>query len=203
MSVTGHTSTGAHAEPLGPQRKPASIRDVAQAAGVSYQTVSRVINDHPNVKEETRRRVEEAIESLGFRRNATAFALAGGVTKSVTVLTSNTVLYGYAATLQGLEEAARVAGYSVGVRVITPGDDLDRTIAEAASVGGVIVIGFDRLGAAALDRVPAHVPCAATVEAPPPVFPGCGPPRSPRAGGRASGSTWTSTGSAVRHSTGT
>lgn len=61
-----------------------------------------------------------------------------------------------------------MAGYSVGERVITPGDDLDRTIAEAASVGGVIVLGFDRLGAAALNRVPTHVPCAATVEAPPP-----------------------------------
>ncbi|WP_405744286.1 LacI family DNA-binding transcriptional regulator [Streptomyces canus] len=97
MSVTGHTSSGAHGEPSGPQRKPASIRDVAQAADDSYQTVSRVINDHPNVKEETRRRVEEAVESLGFRRNATAFALAGGVTRSVTVLTSNTVLSSTAA----------------------------------------------------------------------------------------------------------
>jgi DNA-binding LacI/PurR family transcriptional regulator len=169
MSVTGHTSSGAHADPQRSQQKPASIRDVAQAAGVSYQTVSRVINAHPNVKEETRRRVEEAIETLGFRRNATAFALASGVTKAVTVLTSNTVLYGYAATLQGLEEAARAAGYSVGVRVLTPEDDLDRTIAEAtAAGGGMMVIGFDRLGAAALDRIPSNVPCAAAVEAPPP-----------------------------------
>jgi DNA-binding LacI/PurR family transcriptional regulator len=169
MVVTGHTSSAGSGDPQGSQRKPASIRDVAQAAGVSYQTVSRVINDHPNVKEETRRRVEEAIEALGFRRNATAFALASGVTRSVTVLTSNTVLYGYAATLQGLEEAARAAGYSVGVRVLTPEDDLDRTIAAAAAAGGgIVVIGFDRLGAAALDRVPSDVPCAAAVEAPPP-----------------------------------
>ncbi|MGW4912758.1 LacI family DNA-binding transcriptional regulator [Streptomyces sp. NPDC004270] len=169
MSVTGHTSFGAHAGPQGSQQKPASIRDVAQAAGVSYQTVSRVINGHPNVKEETRHRVEEAIDRLGFRRNATAFALASGVTKSVTVLTSNTVLHGYAATLQGLEEAARAAGYSVGVRVLTPEDDLDRTVAEAtAAGGGIMVIGFDRLGAAALDSIPPNVPCAAAVEAPPP-----------------------------------
>lgn len=168
MDVTGHTSSGGHSDPPQGQQKAASIRDVAQAAGVSYQTVSRVINNHPNVREETRKRVDAAIQTLGFRRNATAFALASGVTRSVTVITSNTVLYGYAATLQGLEEASRAAGYALGVRVVTPEDDLDRTIAAAADTGGgLVVIGYDRLGAAALDRVPAHVPCAALVEAPP------------------------------------
>ncbi|MFJ9629652.1 LacI family DNA-binding transcriptional regulator [Streptomyces sp. NPDC101175] len=170
MSVTGHTrSTTAASDPRGTQRKPASIRDVAQVAGVSYQTVSRVINGHPSVKAETRRRVEEAVEQLGFRRNATALALASGVTRTVTVLTSDTVLYGYAATLRGLEEAARAAGYSVGVRVLTPEDDLSRTISAATGTGGgIMVIGFDRLGAAALDHVPSDAPCVAAVEAPAP-----------------------------------
>jgi DNA-binding LacI/PurR family transcriptional regulator len=112
--------------------------------------------------------VETAIETLGFRRNATAFALASGVTRSVTVLTSNTTLYGYAATLRGLEEAARTAGYPLGVKVLTPEDDLDRTVSSAvADGGGLMVIGFDRLGASALRGVPADVPCAAVVEAPP------------------------------------
>ncbi|MGQ4389306.1 LacI family DNA-binding transcriptional regulator [Streptomyces sp. SAS_270] len=167
MDVTGHTSSGSRSDPGQEPRKAASIRDVAQAAGVSYQTVSRVINSHPNVREETRKRVEAAIEALGFRRNATAFALASGVARSVTVLTSNTTLYGYAATLQGLEEAARAAGYSLGVKLLTPEDDLDRTISSAAAEGGgLMVIGFDRLAATALDRVPKNVPCAAIVEAP-------------------------------------
>ncbi|MGQ4389301.1 LacI family DNA-binding transcriptional regulator [Streptomyces sp. SAS_270] len=169
MFVTGHTSFGGPAEPSRGQRRAASIRDVAKAAGVSYQTVSRVINDQPSVRDETRRRVQEAISDLGFRRNATAFALASGVTRSISVLTSNTVLYGYAATLQGLEEASRAAGYALGVRVLTPEDDLERTVAAAVdSGGGIVVIGFDQIGAAALDRVPADVPCAAIVEAPSP-----------------------------------
>ncbi|MFF5184956.1 LacI family DNA-binding transcriptional regulator [Streptomyces sp. NPDC000345] len=168
MDVTGHTSPGSHSGPGREPRKAAGIRDVARAAGVSYQTVSRVINHSPNVREETRKRVEAAIQTLGFRRNPTAFALASGVTRSVTVLTSNTTLHGYAATLQGLEEAARAAGYSLGVKVLTPEDDLDRTISSAAADGGgLMVIGFDRLGATALGRVPADVPCAAVVEAPP------------------------------------
>lgn len=175
MDVTGHTSLGGPSDHGAGPRKAASIRDVAQAAGVSYQTVSRVINSHPNVREETRKRVEAAVEALGFRRNATAFALASGVTRSVTVLTSNTTLYGYAATLQGLEEAARAAGYSLGVKLLTPEDDLDRTISSAAADGGgLMVIGFDRLAASALDRVPENVPCAAVVEAP---SPGRTPPR--------------------------
>lgn len=99
MYVTGHTSSGSHLDPPQGQQKAASIRDVAQAAGVSYQTVSRVVNGHPNVREETRRRVEAAIQVLGIRRNATAFALTSGVTRSVTVLASNTVLHGHAAVL--------------------------------------------------------------------------------------------------------
>ena len=169
MHVTGHGSPGPPQRTPRTARKAASIRDVAEAANVSYQTVSRVINGHPNVKEETRSRVEAAIAELGFRRNASAYALASGVTRAVTVLTSNTVLHGYAATLQGLEGAARAAGYSVGVRVLTPEDDLGRTVATAtAAGGGIVVIGFDRLGAAALARVPADVPCASAVEAPPP-----------------------------------
>ncbi|MFF4250690.1 LacI family DNA-binding transcriptional regulator [Streptomyces sp. NPDC001663] len=168
MDVIGHTSPGGEPGPEQGPRKAASIRDVAQAAGVSYQTVSRVINGHPNVRNETRKRVQAAIETLGFRRNATAFALASGVTRSVTVLTSNTTLYGYATTLQGLEEAARAAGYSLGVKVLTPDDDLDRAVSSAvAGGGGLMVIGFDQLAASALSRIPADVPCAAVVEAPP------------------------------------
>ncbi|MFF7289970.1 hypothetical protein [Streptomyces griseorubiginosus] len=56
-------------------------------------------------------------------------------------------------------------------RVLTPKDDLSRTVATATATavgGGIVVIGFDRLKAAALARVPADGPCASAVEAPPP-----------------------------------
>ncbi|MFG2727259.1 LacI family DNA-binding transcriptional regulator [Streptomyces canus] len=169
MHVTGHTSFDGQTVPFPGQRRPVGIRAVAQAAGVSYPTVSKVLNGRPNMKEETRGRVEAAGRTLGFRRTATAFALAGGVTRAVTVLTSNTVRHGCPATPRGLEEAPRSAGFALGVRVVTPEDDLDRTVAAAADTGGgLVVIGYDRLGAAVLDRVPARVPCAALVEAPPP-----------------------------------
>jgi DNA-binding LacI/PurR family transcriptional regulator len=153
----------------GGQARPASIRDVARAAGVSYQTVSRVINGHPSVRQSTRVQVQSWIQELGFRPNRAARALARGDSRSVTVLTGNTTLYGYAATLQGIEEAARAAGYAVGICVL----DSAAPVEVAASVervvdptgGAVIVIAFDQAGVRALDAIPPGVPMAAAVEA--------------------------------------
>jgi DNA-binding LacI/PurR family transcriptional regulator len=166
MDVTGHTSPGS----TGVTPKAVSIRDVAVAAGVSYQTVSRVINGHPSVRPVTRDVVQAAIERLGFRPNRAARALAGGPVQSVTVLTANTTHYGPATVLQGIEEAARQAGFSVGVRVVepdAPGEVAD-AVARAIEPGGaLIVIAYDKAGTQALEAVPAGVPMVAVVETPP------------------------------------
>jgi DNA-binding LacI/PurR family transcriptional regulator len=53
-----------------------SIRDVARLAGVSHQTVSRVLNDHPSIRPETKERVLDAIRVLDYRPNVAARALA-------------------------------------------------------------------------------------------------------------------------------
>ncbi|WP_309103767.1 LacI family DNA-binding transcriptional regulator [Microbacterium sp.] len=58
------------------QGRPPTIRDVAAQAGVSYQTVSRVLNGSDRVLPATRERVNEAIELLGFTRNEAAAHLA-------------------------------------------------------------------------------------------------------------------------------
>jgi DNA-binding LacI/PurR family transcriptional regulator len=146
-----------------------SIRDVAHRAGVSYQTVSRVINGHPAVRESTRERVLASIAELGFRPNRTARALASGQVRAVTVLTSNTTRYGYAATLQGIEEAARAARFSVGICVLdSPESGAVRAMVEAAcdpTAGAVIVIAFDLAGVRALRMVPPGVSVVAAVEA--------------------------------------
>jgi DNA-binding LacI/PurR family transcriptional regulator len=60
---------------LAEAKKRATIKDVAARAGVSYQTVSRVINNHPSVKEGTRQKVQAVIEALGFRPNLAARSL--------------------------------------------------------------------------------------------------------------------------------
>jgi DNA-binding LacI/PurR family transcriptional regulator len=146
-----------------------SIRDVARAAGVSYQTVSRVINGNSYVKESTRDRVQQAIQDLGFRPNSAARALASRETRSLTVVTSNTTLYGYAAVLQGIEEAARAASFAVGISVLESDGEQDVRIAVERAVdasGSVIVIAFDRAGVQALAAMPAGFPLVAAVETP-------------------------------------
>jgi DNA-binding LacI/PurR family transcriptional regulator len=161
MDVTDPTS--------GNGRRPASILDVAAAAGVSYQTVSRVINGHPSVRPATRELVLAAIEELGFRPNRAARVLRGANARSVTVLTPNTSLYGYQAALQGIEEAARAAGFSVGVRVVDSEQPTEVAAAVTRAIepgGSLIVIAYDRAGTLALDAVPPEVPMAAMVETP-------------------------------------
>jgi len=146
-----------------------SIRDVAAAAGVSYQTVSRVLNDSPRVRPDTRRLVIEAIDRLQYRPNRAARTLGLGRAKAVTVVTADTTLYGYASTLQGVEEAARQRGLAVEVRVVESDRPADvRSAVEYVgdrSAGGVIVVAFDSAGAGVLRALPAEVPAVAATEA--------------------------------------
>ena len=64
------------------------MADVAARAGVSHQTVSRVINGHPNVAPHTRERVLRAIAELGYRPNTAARALVTGSTRTIGLVTS-------------------------------------------------------------------------------------------------------------------
>ncbi|MYX42948.1 LacI family DNA-binding transcriptional regulator, partial [Streptomyces sp. SID89] len=60
-----------------------TMKDVAARAGVGLKTVSRVVNGEPGVTPDTERRVQEAIEALGFRRNDSARVLRKGRTASI------------------------------------------------------------------------------------------------------------------------
>src|SRR6185503_6952809 len=91
--------------PKAGKRRPAVMTDVAQLAGVSYQTVSRVLHDSPNVRDETRERVLAAIRQLDYRPNSTARALVTGRSNTLGVVTFDTTLYGPATTLHGIEQA--------------------------------------------------------------------------------------------------
>jgi DNA-binding LacI/PurR family transcriptional regulator len=136
---------------------------------VSHQTVSRVLNDSPKVNAGTRQQVLDVIERLGYRPNRVARALGSGRSGSVTVLVADTTLYGYTATLRGIEEAARPRGLAVGVRVIE--SDRPEGIRQAVeyvsdpSAGGIVVVAFDPAGAAVLRALPDDVPAVAATEA--------------------------------------
>ncbi|MEU9454110.1 LacI family DNA-binding transcriptional regulator [Streptomyces sp. NPDC048277] len=96
--------------------------DVARLAGVSQKTVSRVFNDEPYVSEDVRRRVLDAAEQLGYRRNSAARALASGRTRSIGVVTLGTALYGPASLLMGVERVVRDTGYALRVVNTVEGD---------------------------------------------------------------------------------
>lgn len=94
--------------------------DVARLAGVSHQTVSRVINGHPGVRPETAERVRAAIADLGYRPNATARALVtrrSGLIGALLVPGPDTDLL-----LTGIEAAVRAAGHTLLVATAAPGD---------------------------------------------------------------------------------
>ena len=155
--------------PLGGERLPTvSIWDVASASGVSHQTVSRVINGSPRVKESTRQAVMGSILSLDFHPNRAACTLAGGPVQSVTVLTANTRLYGFVGALEGIEAAARAAGFAVGVRVVESGArGAHDAVSQAVERGGaLIVIALEQKAIAALQAVPSDFPSAAIVVTP-------------------------------------
>jgi len=96
-------------------RRPPVMEDVAKLAGVSHQTVSRVLNEHPNVSAKTRERVEKAIAELGYRRNTAARSLVTRRSQTIGVLGSGMSEYGPANVLLGVQQAARDKGYSVSM----------------------------------------------------------------------------------------
>ena len=151
------------------ERGPAtSIWEVARAAGVSHQTVSRVINGKPHVSAATRALVQATIEELGFTPNRAAQALAGGPVRTVTVLTTDTAAYGYAAALRGIEEAARTARFTVAISVLEPdaATNPQDVIERLAAGRAAIVIAFEAAGVRALDHLPADLPVVGVVERP-------------------------------------
>lgn len=87
--------------------------DVASVAGVSYQTVSRVINEHPYVREETRQRVLEVIAELNYRPDRNARSLAANQTKTLAMITFGIEYYGPLQMAINVEAAAREAGYDL------------------------------------------------------------------------------------------
>jgi len=143
------------------------MADVAQLAGVSHQTVSRVLSGHPNVRPATRENVLAAMARLGYRRNASARALVTRRTRNLGVVACDTTLYGPASTLFSLEEAARAEGYfvsTVGLRRLSR-DSLAEALEHLSQGGveGVVVIAPQSAAVAAAAELPQPFPVV-TVE---------------------------------------
>ena len=140
------------------------MADVARHAGVSHQTVSRVLNGHPNVSPETRADVLAAIRALGYRPNAAARTLVTGRTNVLGVISFDTTLYGPASMLYGIQRAAH-PGYTVAIASL-PGygrrslpDAVERLLSQG--VDGIIVIAPENSAVEALSEVAADIPLVA------------------------------------------
>lgn len=98
--------------------KGASMADVARLAGVSGQTVSRVANGNARVTEDTRARVEAAMQRLGYRANVAARALATGRFGSIGVATFNLTAVGNIRIVEAVVAGAQPRGYSVNLALV-------------------------------------------------------------------------------------
>lgn len=119
------------------------MTDVAARCGVSYQTVSRVINNMPEVAEDTRARVLKAVQELGYRPNMTARHLVSRRSTVLGHVSFATGLYGPSQTMLNVEEAAKDAGYSVMFAGIAEEnvDEIRRAVNElcAHRVAGILI----------------------------------------------------------------
>ena len=84
-----------------PRRTHVTIRDVASRAGVSHQTVSRVINQNERVSPETREKVMAIIDELGYSPNAIARYMAKGNTRTFACISPNLTDYTFASLIEG------------------------------------------------------------------------------------------------------
>lgn len=110
-------------------KKRATLQDVARAAGVGPMTVSRTINGHPYVAEETARKVHEAIRRLGYRPNHAARMLTGKLSRSIGLIVPDISDTFFSVVSHAVQETARASGYLVWLAA----SDDDPTI-EAAQV---------------------------------------------------------------------
>lgn len=100
-----------------------NIKDVAREAGVSISTVSRVINESKAVSDELRKKVEDAIDTLGYRTSSVAQSLKNSKTNKIAVIVTSVSRTFFTSVIDGINEAAAEYGYAV--LIAETHDDLD------------------------------------------------------------------------------
>ncbi len=127
------------------------VREVAVRAGVSRQTVSRVLNDHPEVAAGTKARVLQSLDELGYRMNNAARALGTRHSRTIGILASDALEYGPSRSIAAIESSARAAGYWVSA-----------AFAEASDAEAVVE-AVDHLIAQGVEGIVAVAPHAGTL----------------------------------------
>ncbi|MGZ0712520.1 LacI family DNA-binding transcriptional regulator (plasmid) [Coraliomargarita sp. W4R53] len=131
------------------------MADVAQRAGVSGQTVSRVVNNSPRVDPETRTRIEVAMAELGYRPHQAARALRTGRTHTIGLLVSTLSTVGNSRMLQAVAAAAASRGFALTVVTLGGSEDVSAAFERLGEQGVDGVIVLNEATAAARDaRIP-------------------------------------------------
>ena len=132
-----------------------SIKDIADAAGVSYSTVSRALNDNPLISQEVRARIQSLAQSMGYSPNALAQSLQSRLSHSIGLVITTIADPFFADLAEGVEEVAQQAGISVFLA--TSHNDPERELKiietfERRRVDGVI-IASSRIGSEYASRL--------------------------------------------------
>jgi DNA-binding LacI/PurR family transcriptional regulator len=147
--------------------KAATIFDVARLAGVSHQTVSRVLNDLPNVRPATRERVERAIKQLRYVPSPAARALVTRRSRTLGLITTGLPDYGPSMTAVHFNEAAREERYAVIMASLLEANA--QTLRQAAetlvrqSVEAIVLVTSNRSALGVLQSTDLGVPLLTVV----------------------------------------
>lgn len=148
-----------------PKARVANIFDVARLAGVSHQTVSRVVNDLPNVRPATRERVQEAIKQLRYRPSTAARALVTKRSRTIGLITTGGPDYGPSSIVLGFNEAARNARYNVLISSMLESNRVSMRAAVELLLGqnveAIVLIAAHRSALEAMQGVDLGIPLLA------------------------------------------
>lgn len=140
----------------------ATIYDVASAAGVSHQTVSRLLKGYAGIRPETRARVERALEALDYRPNMNARSLKSGRSHRIGALIHETTHFGPGRAIDGAVSAARESGYLLDLLSVEPKHPgaVSEALAEFGmdSLAGLLVLAANDEMVAAVENARFSVP---------------------------------------------
>jgi DNA-binding LacI/PurR family transcriptional regulator len=112
------------------RRRPPSLRDVAELAGVSIKTVSNVVNDYPHVKDSTRERVREAILQVGYRPQVAAQQLRTGASGMITLAVPSLDFSYFSNLSQEFIDEAQSRGQTILLHSTSAGREAERVVLE-------------------------------------------------------------------------
>ena len=139
-----------------------TMSDVGKMAGVSHQTVSRVLNEPWRVSAETADKVHAAIDSLHFRTNTVAKALASRRSNTIGMVSTGIALHSHSKRMIAFNEAARAAGYQVSMASVETADPKSLLAALEVlvdqNVEGIVLIAADASSVETMQGVRLPVP---------------------------------------------